>query len=109
MVGGVQFGIFWVTGQICSATSRLVVHERIADRFFARLKQRAESIKICNPLDPSCRMGPVVSEGQHKKVLAFIQVSHHTLSVRQLQATGGTGWPVSRQTYLQTRLCGVQT
>lgn len=69
-----QFGIFWVTGQICSATSRLVVHERIADKFYARLKQRAESINICNPLEESCRMGPVVSESQHKKVLAYIEV-----------------------------------
>ncbi len=32
--------------QICSATSRLLVHERIAPAFFVQLKKRAESIKV---------------------------------------------------------------
>lgn len=41
-----QFGVFWTTGQICSSTSRLLLHEGIADRFLALLKQRAESIKV---------------------------------------------------------------
>ena len=41
-----QFGIFWTVGQICSATSRLLVHKDIAPAFFARLKLRAESIKV---------------------------------------------------------------
>ena len=41
-----MFGVFWTCGQICSSTSRLLVHERIAPALFARLKQRAESIKV---------------------------------------------------------------
>lgn len=41
-----QFGVFWTSGQICSSTSRLLLHEGIADRFLALLKQRAESIKV---------------------------------------------------------------
>lgn len=40
-----RFGCFWGAGQVCSATSRLLVHESIAPAFYARLKQRAESIK----------------------------------------------------------------
>ena len=50
------------------------MHERIADNFYARLKQRAESIKIGDPLDEECRLGPVVAESQHSKITAFIKV-----------------------------------
>lgn len=41
-----RFGIFWTVGQICSATSRLLVHESIAPAFYTQLKKRAESIKV---------------------------------------------------------------
>ena len=74
-----QFGCFWTNGQICSATSRLLVHESIADKFYARLKQRAESIKIGNPLEEDCRLGPVVAKSQLDKITAFIQVSDRKL------------------------------
>lgn len=69
-----QFGIFANAGQVCSATSRLLLHASIADGFLQKLKVRAESIKVSNPLETDCRLGPVVSEGQHKKVLGYIQV-----------------------------------
>ncbi|KAL4425584.1 hypothetical protein ABPG75_009600 [Micractinium tetrahymenae] len=67
------FGVFWTCGQICSSTSRLLVHESIAERFFRQLKKRAECIKIGNPLEPDCRLGAVVSEGQFRKVMGYIE------------------------------------
>ena len=72
-----QFGCFWTNGQICSATSRLLVHERIANKFYACLKQRAESIKVGDPLDEDCRLGPVVAEHQLAKIMDFIKVRGH--------------------------------
>ena len=69
-----QFGCFWTNGQICSATSRLLVHERIAEKFYARLKQRAESIQTGDPLEEDCRLGPVVAESQLSKITTFIKV-----------------------------------
>ncbi len=68
-----QFGCFWTNGQICSATSRLLVQEGIAEAFFAQLKKRAESIPIGDPSSPDTRLGPVVSESQYKKIMAFIE------------------------------------
>ncbi|EIE20955.1 betaine aldehyde dehydrogenase [Coccomyxa subellipsoidea C-169] len=67
------FGCFWTNGQICSATSRLLVHEDIADAFYARLKKRAENIKIADPLQANTRLGPVISSGQLEKILGFIE------------------------------------
>lgn len=68
----VMFGCFWTNGQICSATSRLLVQESIASKFLDELVNWTKSIKISNPLEEGCRLGPVVSEGQYKKILNFI-------------------------------------
>ncbi|KAL9326474.1 hypothetical protein ACSQ67_007119 [Phaseolus vulgaris] len=66
------FGCFWTNGQICSATSRLIVHESIATEFLNRIAKWIKNIKISDPLEEGCRLGPVVSEGQYEKVLKFI-------------------------------------
>lgn len=70
-----QFGCFWTTGQICTATSRLILHEKIAPQFHKLLKERAQSIKIGDTLDESSRMGPLVNASQYAKVLQYIEVS----------------------------------
>jgi acyl-CoA reductase-like NAD-dependent aldehyde dehydrogenase len=70
-----MFGSFWTNGQICSATSRLLLQRGIAPRFLAALKQRAESIRVGDPLQPGCRLGPLVCEAQHRKVMGYVQVS----------------------------------
>ena len=70
-----QFGIFCNGGQVCSATSRLLLHRDIASDFLQKLRDRAESIQVGDPLEKGCRLGPLVSEGQHQKVLAYIEVT----------------------------------
>lgn len=47
---------------------------RVADAFYAKLKQRAQSINIGDPLQPGCRMGPVVSAAQYERVRSYVQV-----------------------------------
>ena len=69
-----QFGCFWTAGQICTATSRLILHEDIAPEFHRLLKERAESIAIGEPLDEASRLGPLVNASQHAKVMAYIEV-----------------------------------
>jgi betaine-aldehyde dehydrogenase len=68
----IMFGIFWNQGQVCSATSRLIVQEGIADRLLQRLVVESERISIGDGLDPKTMLGPLVSEGQHRKVMSFI-------------------------------------
>jgi betaine-aldehyde dehydrogenase len=72
-----MFGCFWTNGQICSATSRLLVHETVAEAFLEKLKRRAEAIPMGggsgSPLAPGCRLGPVASREQHAKVLGYIE------------------------------------
>ncbi|XXG59220.1 hypothetical protein AAC387_Pa04g1340 [Persea americana] len=69
------FGCFWTNGQICSATSRLLVHESIATEFLEKLVSWAKNIKVSDPLEEGCRLGPVVSEGQYVKVNNLISTA----------------------------------
>ncbi|EPS64206.1 betaine aldehyde dehydrogenase, partial [Genlisea aurea] len=71
----VIFGCFWTNGQICSATSRLILHESIEAEFLKKLVQWCKNIKISDPLEEGCRLGPVVSSGQYEKVLKFISTA----------------------------------
>ena len=68
----VMFGIFWNQGQVCSATSRLLVEERLAPRLLDRLCEAAKRIPIGDGLAAGTLLGPLVSRGQHEKVLGFI-------------------------------------
>ena len=58
----VLFGAFRSTGQKCTATSRLIVDERVADEFIDRLRARLAGWVVGDPTDPEVHMGPVVSE-----------------------------------------------
>ncbi len=68
----VMFGIFWNQGQVCSATSRLLVEEALAPRLLGRLAEEAEKIPIGDGFAPGTLLGPLVSRGQHEKVLGFV-------------------------------------
>jgi acyl-CoA reductase-like NAD-dependent aldehyde dehydrogenase len=46
----------------------------VADAFYAKLKERAQSINIGDPLQPGCRMGPIVSASQYERVRGYVQV-----------------------------------
>lgn len=67
-----MFGCFWTNGQICSATSRLLVHSSVSERFLQRLKEETEKLVIGDPFAKETKVGPLVSEGQYKKVIGFL-------------------------------------
>ncbi|GMH01314.1 hypothetical protein Nepgr_003153 [Nepenthes gracilis] len=69
------FGCFWTNGQICSATSCLLVHESISAAFLDRLVKWCKNIKISDPLEDGCKLGPVVSKGQYEKIFDFISAA----------------------------------
>ena len=66
-------GIFYNCGQMCSATSRLLVHERIAEPLLARLVEAAETLKIGDAFAPGVQMGPLTTEAQYRKVVSAIE------------------------------------
>lgn len=80
-------GIFFNSGQVCSAGSRILVHEAIYDDVVERLATRAKAIRVGNPRDAATGMGPLVSETQMKRVLDYIDVG---LREGASAVTGGT-------------------
>ncbi len=67
-------GIFFNSGQVCSAGSRILAHESIYDEVVERLAVRARAIRLGDPRDPATAMGPVVSEVQMQRVLGYIDI-----------------------------------
>lgn len=66
------FGIFFNQGEVCSANSRMLVHESVADAMLARMKARAEAILPGNPLDPATKMGAMVDARHAERVAGFL-------------------------------------
>ena len=74
LMDGVMFGAFGTAGQRCTATSRLIVHQKIYDEVVEELVERAEKLRVGNPIDEKTDMGPVASADQEKKVLEYIAI-----------------------------------
>ena len=51
------------------------MHESIATEFMDRIVKWSKNIKISDPLEEGCRLGPVVSKGQYEKILKFISTA----------------------------------
>jgi aldehyde dehydrogenase (NAD+) len=67
-------GAFGVTGQACTATSRVIVEESVADEFIGMLAKRAERIRVGDGLSNDVDMGPVVSESELEKDLNYLEI-----------------------------------
>jgi betaine-aldehyde dehydrogenase len=68
----ILFGIFWNQGQVCSATSRVLVEQSLYPRLLDRLVEETRKIRIGDGLKAGTLLGPLVSKGQFDKVLAAI-------------------------------------
>ncbi|MGC6484639.1 MAG: aldehyde dehydrogenase [Candidatus Puniceispirillales bacterium] len=66
------FGIFFNQGEVCSANSRLLVERSIHAEFMQLMLARAENFRPGNPLDPASKMGAIVSQEQHERIIAMI-------------------------------------
>jgi aldehyde dehydrogenase (NAD+) len=71
---GVLWGAFGTTGQRCTATSRLILHEKIHDDFVKMLVKRVEKLKLGDGLKKESEVGPCVNEGQRKTVQSYVEI-----------------------------------
>lgn len=71
---GVQMGILFNQGQVCSAGSRVFVQEGIYDKFVADAVERFNRVKVGEPWKEDTQMGAQISEGQLKKILDYIEI-----------------------------------
>ncbi len=61
-------------GEVCTCPSRALIHEKIYDKFMARVLERVKAIKIGNPLDIDTMMGAQASEDQINKITEYLKI-----------------------------------
>lgn len=69
----IMFGIFWNQGQVCSATSRVLVEESLYPALLDRLVAECKKITIGQGDEKGVLLGPLVNQIQYEKVLEAIQ------------------------------------
>ena len=72
-VAGATFAGFVASGQSCIAGTRLIVHRRSYDAVVGALVERADRIRVGDPLDPATQMGPLASARQLERVLGLVE------------------------------------
>lgn len=65
--------IFLNSGQICTAGSRLLLHESIKDQFLEKMLGVVRSLKVGDPFAPDTKLGPIVSAQQYERVMSYIE------------------------------------
>jgi phenylacetaldehyde dehydrogenase len=69
---GVANAIFFNSGQVCTAGSRVYVHEKVFDRVMERVASIAKALPVGPGLDANTQIGPLVSARQMDRVLGYI-------------------------------------
>ena len=71
---GVLWGAFGTTGQRCTATSRLVVQQKVHDRLLTMLGDACGKLRLGEGLDPKTDVGPLINEAARDKVERYVQI-----------------------------------
>ena len=71
----VMAGIYFNAGQICSATSRLLVHEDVAEALYAALAERMDALTLGDPLAEGTDLGPLTSARQRDAVQRYLDIA----------------------------------
>ncbi len=67
------WGIYANKGEVCSAGSRLLVHESVYDRFVSKIVDRAKALKVGDPFEASSEMGSQISARQLERILGYVR------------------------------------
>ena len=66
-------GGFAVAGQVCISVQRILVHEKVADRFYKLLKEEVSKLKFGDPMDEETDVGPVITVDEVNRIQAWIE------------------------------------
>ena len=72
-VEGAMIGCFYLSGQVCTSTERILVHEDVHDEFVTKLKARAAELVHGDPLDEATEMGPLCNANTLARVVEHVE------------------------------------
>jgi acyl-CoA reductase-like NAD-dependent aldehyde dehydrogenase len=67
-------GVFFNSGQVCTAGTRIFIEQPVYDEFVERLIENSKTMTVGNPLDEKTRLGPVVSKEQFDRVKSYLDI-----------------------------------
>jgi acyl-CoA reductase-like NAD-dependent aldehyde dehydrogenase len=67
------WSVYYSAGQSCEARSRVLVERSIYDDFVAQFSEKAQSLKVGDPLDPETQVGSLISEDHRSKVHGYVE------------------------------------
>ncbi len=73
-VDGVLWGAFGTSGQRCTSTSRLILHEKIYDEFMEKLRRRLPELVVGDPFDPKTTVGPIINPQSLEKIKKYVDI-----------------------------------
>ena len=88
---GVLWGAFGTTGQRCTATSRLLLHRKIHDRFLRRLVEAANALRLGDGLKDRTDVGPLIHEAARQKVERYVRIGQEQGAELLCGGRRGTG------------------
>jgi len=105
----IAWGAFGTTGQRCTATSRVIVHERIHDELVKLVVQRAQALKLGDGLADGVEMGPVVNTKQMTRIGGYMDVAKQEGVTIATGGSRASGPDLERGNFFQpTVFTGVQ-
>lgn len=72
VVQGVATGVFWNTGQVCTAGTRLIAHRDIYEEVVKGIAEVGRSLQLGYATDPNTDLGPLVSSDHRESVSSFV-------------------------------------
>ncbi|ARA92294.1 aldehyde dehydrogenase [Rhodothermaceae bacterium RA] len=88
---GVLWGAYGTTGQRCTATSRLIIHEDVHDVFVEMIRERAEALRLGYGNDEGVDMGPLINQDALDKVTRYVQIGREEGATLLFGGTRATG------------------
>jgi len=71
----VVFGVYFNVGQCCNSSSRIIVHEDIADTFVQRVIELSKQVKFGDPMNPDTQVGAIVTNEHNEKIHEYVQAA----------------------------------
>ncbi len=98
---GVLWGAFGTTGQRCTATSRLILHKKIHDRFIKMLEVATSNLRLGNGLDEKVDVGPVINQDARDTIHEYVQIGKKEGAQLILGGEPATGGGLDKGTFYQ--------
>jgi len=98
---GVLWGAFGTTGQRCTATSRLIIHDTIHDEFLELLVDATRNLKLGSGLDETVDVGPVINESARKTIHNYVRIGKKEGARLVLGGEFATGGVLDTGTFYQ--------